>query len=234
MGSDHRARGYTDEEMAARRSLAKLQRMVKGCPTPASIEHRLRKHGGYVGQDDAVATLSLGMAIHANRIWQRVHHDADPRSLPRLSHLIIGGSGQGKSYLVGQLARWGLGGDALPYVRSDMNRLTEFGYWGGDVDQIVAGAVSAAGGDQAVAEAASIVFCDEVDKLRSYGTPNHREVGGTTAQAALLDLVEGQLMTADLYGRGGDGRSLRTTIQFDASCVWVVAAGAFSGLSAIV
>jgi ATP-dependent Clp protease ATP-binding subunit ClpX len=115
-----------------------------------------------------------------------------------------------------------------------MNRLTEFGYYGGDADQLVAGAIAAAGGDRAVAEGSAIMFLDEIDKLRSYGSPNHREVGGATAQAALLDLVEGQLMTADMYDRGADGRSLRTTIQFDASGVWVVAAGAFSGLSAIV
>ncbi len=232
MEGTSRGRSCTKEEMDARRCLVKLQRMVQGPVTPAAIERRLRERGGYVGQDDAVATLSLGMALHGHRILQRVHHAADPQTLPRLAHLIIGPSGQGKTFLAERLATLGLAGDPLPFVRIDMNNVTEAGYYGLDLPTVaIGGAISAAGGEQGVAEGSAILFCDEVDKVRSCGSPNHREIGGQYAQAAMLDLVDGQVLTADLYGRGPDGRNLRTTIRFETQGLWVMAAGAFSGLS---
>lgn len=235
METTSRPKGYSQEEMDARRSLARLQRMVPRPPTAADIERRLRERGGYVGQDEAVATLSLGMAVHANRIRERVYHDADPRSLPRLAHLLIGASGHGKTFLVQRLAATGLGGEPLPFVRIDMNNVTEAGYYGLDLPTTaVGGALVAAGGDRAVAEGSAIVFCDECDKVRTSGTPQHREVGGLYAQAAMLDLVDGQVITADMHGRGPDGRNVRSTVQFDTACLWVIAAGAFSGLEDIV
>jgi len=235
MAGTPRGKAHTPEEMDAKRALVRLQRMVRGPVTPAAVEHRLRTQGGYVGQDEAVATLSLGMALHGRRILERVHHDADPLTLPRLSHLVIGPSGSGKSFLVQRLAACGLGGDPVPFVRIDMTGVTEAGYYGLDLPTVAAGgAIAAAGGDKGVAEGSAVLFCDELCKLRSSGNPNHREVGGQQAQAAMLDLVDGQAMTADLYDRGPDGRNLRTTICFDTRCLWVVAAGAFSGLDQIV
>lgn len=224
---------HVKQEMAARQAVVSLSRMVH-CPTsPAAIEGRLRRLGGYVGQDDAVAALCLGLAVHARRIQARLKAEPSMTPLPRMSHLVIGPTGAGKSYLVRQLTKHGLGGDPLPYSRHDMNRITEAGYYGGDVDAIATAAIAAAGGDQAVAEASGVIFCDEVDKLRSCGT-SQREVGGHFAQAALLDLVEGQGMTVDRYGPGPDGKFQRSTIQFNPHGLWVIGAGAFSGLTDIV
>jgi ATP-dependent Clp protease ATP-binding subunit ClpX len=219
-------------EVARSHAQSKLLRVVTQPLTPQHIERRLRSEGGVVGQDDVVRSLCVGFMLHVERIRDGCSDRPREVRMPRVPTLLIGPSGSGKTFIVQQLARHGLRAGRLPFLRTDLNRLTQAGYYGGDADDIVMGLIRAAGNDRDMAELGGVCLGDELCKCRfAPGLP--RDIGGQMAQAALLDLIAGEVVAVDSYAQAAAG-TRKVTIQFAMSGVWVLAAGAFEGLVDIV
>lgn len=224
---------YVKDELAVRETERKIEAIAAKVVTPSLVEDRLRRHG-YVGHIDAVRTLAIQLCVHVERMRATLSRDSSELRFPRLVTLLIGPSGTGKSFLGQQLARYGLVGDQpIPYSRTDLNRLTEAAYQGGDLDDIVLGIAAAAGWDIAFAQAAGLAMLDELCKCRALPTSN-RDASGRYAQSALLDLIEGQTVTVQLATKDPSGKRARESLSFDCSGLMVVLAGAFSGLADLV
>lgn len=180
-------------------------------PSPTEIKRDLDRY--VIGQDDAKVALAVTAYNHLKRIRQQAE------GIEKSNVLLLGPTGTGKTLLVRTLAQ----SLCVPYVTADATALTEAGYQGSDVYEMLARLLTAAGGDVALAER-GIVYVDEIDKLaRPPGHPG-RDVSGEGVQQGLLKMLEGDVI--DLPGP----RSSSPHVQLNTRDILFICGGAFEAL----
>lgn len=192
--------------------------------TPSQIKAHLDQY--VVGHDEAKKTLSVAVYNHYKRIRQDKKTDVE---IQKSNILMIGSTGSGKTYLAQSLAKF-LG---VPFAIADATTLTEAGYVGDDVENILLTLLQNADFDNKLAEK-GIVYIDEIDKLsrKSENMSTTRDVGGEGVQQALLKIIEGTVSRVPLSG--GRKHPQGECVNIDTSNILFICGGAFDGLEKIV
>lgn len=192
--------------------------------TPRQIKEHLDQY--VIGQDDAKMTLAVSVYNHYKRINQSKKSDVE---IQKSNILMIGSTGSGKTYLAQSLAKF-LG---VPFAIADATTLTEAGYVGDDVENILLRLLENAEFDSELAEK-GIIYIDEIDKIsrRSENVSTTRDVGGEGVQQALLKIIEGTVSRVPLSG--GRKHPNAECVNIDTSNILFICGGAFDGLEKII
>jgi len=195
-------------------------------PRPQEIRAYLDEH--VIGQDQAKVALSVAVYNHYKRIAMDHMHHTD-LEVQKSNVLLIGPTGVGKTYLAQTLAKF----LQVPIAIADATSLTEAGYVGEDVENILLKLIQAADFDIERAER-GIIYIDEVDKVSRRGdNPSiTRDVSGEGVQQALLKILEGTV--ASVPPHGGRKHPHQDFIQIDTSNILFICGGAFSGLEKVI
>ena len=182
-----------------------------------------------VGQDSAKRSLAVAVYNHYKRVNLKSGKGGDGLELSKSNVLLIGPTGCGKTYLAQTLARL----LNVPFAMCDATALTEAGYVGEDVENILLNLLQAANHDIARAET-GIIYIDEIDKVarKADGPSITRDVSGEGVQQALLKILEGTV--ASIPPQGGRKHPSQEYLQIDTSNILFIVGGAFAGLEGII
>ena len=194
--------------------------------TPEEIKAELDKY--VIGQDEAKKVLSVAVYNHYKRIGQKADSD-DSVVLDKSNVLVLGPTGCGKTLLAKTLA----GILNVPFAVADATTLTEAGYVGEDVENILLKLIQAADGDIKRAEK-GIIYIDEIDKIarKSENVSITRDVSGEGVQQALLKILESTV--ASVPPQGGRKHPQQEFYQIDTTDILFILGGAFVGLEKII